>query len=86
MNPFSGKEAARTHDESRKVVCAFCFLKKVVQPLSEVQEEWIKSYDPAFSVKDQKCPSVLCGSCRLALSAHNKVFACFKNNMKLNFL
>ena len=75
MNPFLGKGAARTHDDSQKVVCAFCFRKKVVQPLSEVQEEWIKSFDPAFSVKDQKCPTVLSGSCRLALSAHNKVCA-----------
>ena len=76
----TGKRSARTHSDARKVICAFCFLKKEVRELSQNQEQWIKKIDPNFSLDDDKFPSGLCGSCRLALSAHYNVRIYYNNN------
>ena len=73
MAPITGKDVARSHEQNRKIVCAFCFMKKGVRNLTDDQEQWIQKWDHSFSITEDRFPTGLCGSCRLVLKAHYNV-------------
>ena len=74
--PFSKKETARTHSESRKVVCCVC-ARKVNEPyrgITEKLELLIRKFVyNSYSVINESHPTGICSTCRVTLGSLEKV-------------
>ena len=81
QSKFGKQDTARTHDEARAVVCCVCGRKvkknKTGGTISFVSEKWEKLVRrfvyQDYSVHNNAHPTGLCVTCRLALSAADKV-------------
>ena len=79
--PFGRYDAARTHDESRAIVCCVCGRKVKkskahgsVHVVSEKFSNLVRKFVyGGYSVHNTAHPTGLCITCRLALSAVDKV-------------
>ena len=74
--PFLQKHRARTHDESRAVLCALCFNRggkdiRLVTPVIVSQIQRFVHSD--YSLAKLHLPTSICGSCRQKLSRYEKV-------------
>ena len=74
------KERAITHDEARAYICCTCG-KKVntktggVKAVSPKMANLVCQYVCAsFSVQNTVHPTAMCGTCRLTLTAYDKVY------------
>ena len=74
------KERAITHDEARAYICCTCGKKvntktggvKVVSPkLANLVCQFVSA---RFSVQNSFHPTAICGTCRLTLTAYEKVY------------
>ena len=83
LSKFGKLESARTHDESRAIVCCVCWKKVkqnqpkgVVKVLTDRLSQLVRKfvYD-GYSDQNTAHPTAMCGNCRLILCALDKVFA-----------
>ena len=77
---FGKSKLPRTHDECRALVCCVCSKKvKKNQPsmpvISEKYSNLVKKFVfDGYTTQNTLYPTALCGSCRLTLTAMDKVF------------
>ena len=79
MSKFGRVDKPRTHEESRAIVCCVCSkkvkqdkhsIKIVSDKLSDLVRKFVFS---GYSIHNPLHPTALCASCRLTLSAMDKV-------------
>ena len=86
MSKFTKKDSARTHEEARKVVCCACGRKAKKGGISCVSprfESLVCQYVyENFSVQNTYHPTAMCTTCRITLTAFEKValLICYKTN------
>ena len=77
---FGKFKLPRSHDDSRAVVCCVCSKKvKKNQPsmpvISEKFSNLVKKFVfDGYTIQNSLYPTALCGTCRLTLTAMEKVF------------
>ena len=81
LSKFAGKKFARTHDDARAAVCCVCAKKvkdknKGGRPVvNDRLENLVRQFvHTNYSVLNSAHPTAICGSCRVTLLSHEKVF------------